>query len=243
MFISATDRVRSEIEARIVNGTMPPGASLDESQLSELFSVSRTPVREALLQLATLGFVRIIPRSGIFVVPLSARELASLFEVLAQMESLVAKLVIHRINEEQINMLRKVHADGKAAAQRGDVEAFIEYNKAFHEALYFVCGNSFLVEQILHARKRVNPYRTRKADYAKHLLEAWGEHDKLLEAILSKDEATAMSLASRHVLKSGNDVAELGGTMGGHVVFDTEYGGMPRMSIELPRVPSRRHAA
>ena len=63
MFISATDRVRSEIEARIVNGTMPPGASLDESQLSELFSVSRTPVREALLQLATLGFVRIIPRS------------------------------------------------------------------------------------------------------------------------------------------------------------------------------------
>lgn len=242
MFASAADRVRSEIEARIVNGSMPPGAPLDESQLGAMFDVSRTPVREALLQLSTMGFVQIIPRSGIYVVLLSARDLASLYEVLAQLEGLVARLVIHRINEEQIATLRQLHATGKTAVDQGDVESFLAYNKAFHEALYYVCGNSFLVEQILLIRKRINPYRSPAADYAQHIGEFWAEHDALLNSILGKDAALALDLASSHVMKSGKDLFGSTDIAAGNLVFDTAYGGLPRVTIDFPRVPSAKFA-
>jgi len=237
MFISATDRVRAEIESRIVSGVLAPGAALDEARLSEMFSVSRTPVREALLQLATLGFIRIVPRSGIYVVRLSPRDLASMYEVLAQSEGLCARLVINRINDEQLSMLRQLHADGKTYAEKGEIEAFIDYNKAFHESLYRTCGNYYLVEQILLIRKRVNPYRERSSDLAERILESWQEHDQILKAIIGKDETTAQCVATQHIVRGGRDMSKLASASPENLVFDTDTGGLPRVIIDMPRAP------
>ncbi len=163
--VSATDRVRREIETRIVAGLLPPGVQLDEDQLSQIFSTSRTPVREALLQLQVLGFVRIAPRSGTYVVQLSAKELADIFESLAYAEGLCARLVVRRVDAAQIKGLRLLHKEGKRAVTRKSLEDYSNYNKAFHNFFYANCGNAYLINQITQMRKRTNPYRMPHAPF------------------------------------------------------------------------------
>ncbi|HEY9278853.1 MAG TPA: GntR family transcriptional regulator [Eoetvoesiella sp.] len=209
MFATATDRVRAEIENRIVDGSLAPGASLDEAQLSEAFAVSRTPVREALLQLSTQGFIRIVPRSGIYVAQLSVQELTAMFEVLAYAEGLCAKLVVERITPEQLKTLSQVHKTGKKAVASRNLDAFATYNKAFHEGFYNSCGNAYLVNQILLTRKRVNPYRLQEADYSERIAISWLEHDSLLQAVLQQNPDAAQNEAIQHVFSGGRSYSEL----------------------------------
>src|SRR3546814_19376988 len=115
MFITNTDRVRAQLESPIVAGTLQPGTTLDEAQLGQLFEVSRTPVREALLQLAAEGFVRIVPRAGIYVVQLSAGELAEMFEALSYAEGLCAQLASPRLTAAQITKLSLLQKKGQQA--------------------------------------------------------------------------------------------------------------------------------
>ncbi len=220
MFATATDRVRAEIENRIVEGDLAPGVSLDEAELSELFSVSRTPVREALLQLSALGFIRIVPRSGTYVVQLSTDDLTAMFETLAYTEGVCARLVATRITAEQIQALSQLHAEGKKAVVSGDLDAFADYNKAFHEGFYNSCGNAYLVDQVLLIRKRVNPYRLRYADYAKRIAVSWNEHDAMLAAVIAGDADKAKELAINHIFSGGRSYSELAVESPRHLAFD-----------------------
>lgn len=237
MFVTATDRVRAEIESRIVDGSLPPGAPLDEAQLSEFFAVSRTPVREALLQLSALGFVRIVPRSGIYVVQLSAQELTAMFESLAFAESACAKLVVERISPEQLKALCQLHKSGHKAVASRNLDAFFEYNKAFHESFYNSCGNAYLVEQLLLTRKRTNPYRLHSVDYSGRIAQSWTEHDRLLTAVLEKDEAAAMAEAARHIVSAGQGCSELAVTEPEYLTFETQAQGTRNGNgVDMPRL-------
>lgn len=220
--ISATDRVRREIEARIVAGLLPPGAQLDEGRLSRIFSISRTPVREALLQLQVLGFVRIAARSGTYVVQLSAGELADIFESLAYAEGLCARLVVQRIGSAQIKDLRLLHKEGKRAVTRKSLDDYSAYNKAFHELFYANCGNAYLINQITQMRKRTNPYRMRHFDYTDRMASSWFEHDRLLLAVVNKDEHGAAREATEHILVGGKDFCDLVAASPEYLQFDPD---------------------
>ena len=237
MFVTATDRVRAEIESRIVNGSLPPGAALDEAQLSEAFSVSRTPVREALLQLSALGFIRVVPRSGIYVVQLSEPELTALLEVLAHAEGLCASLVAQRISAEALAELMQLHADAKQAVDDEDFAAYAAYNKAFHESLYAQCGNIYLAKQILLTRKRTNAYRLPSSNPSERMALSWQEHDRLLSAIASKDAEAAGRLATQHSMSTSQDVSELVSSSP-QLVAPTESAKGPWLdtSIDMPMV-------
>src|SRR5688572_24403654 len=95
--LSASESVRQQLEHDISNGALLPGDALDEEALAQRFGVSRTPVREALLQLSVRGLVSIAPRTGIYVSRLSIPELANLLELLAELEGACAKLATRRI--------------------------------------------------------------------------------------------------------------------------------------------------
>jgi DNA-binding GntR family transcriptional regulator len=126
MFMTNADRVKAELENQIVSGVLAPGVTLDETALGEMFDVSRTPIREALLQLSAEGFVRIVPRAGIYVVQLSAAELVDMFETLAYAESLCAKLAIERISPGQLKKLGNLQESGRQAVADKDTEAYAQ---------------------------------------------------------------------------------------------------------------------
>lgn len=235
MFATATDRVRAEIESRIVDGALAPGASLDEAQLSEIFAVSRTPVREALLQLSALGFIRIVPRSGTYVVQLSARDLTAMFEALAYTEGVCVKLAVERITAEQIQALNQLHHDAKGIVASGDLDAFADYNKAFHESFYNSCGNAYLVDQILLIRKRTNPYRLWQAGYAERIAVSWNEHDELLKAVMARDAEKAKELTISHIFSGGRSYSELVAESPRNLAFGTSVAApRDRALVDMP---------
>ncbi|MCC6990266.1 MAG: GntR family transcriptional regulator, partial [Acidobacteria bacterium] len=92
--------VHAVLLEEIETGRLPPGAPLDERALAARFSVSRTPVREALQQLAVRGWVRIAPRQGITVARLSVSRLRAILEFIAEAEAMVARLAARRVDDD-----------------------------------------------------------------------------------------------------------------------------------------------
>jgi DNA-binding GntR family transcriptional regulator len=240
MFVTNTDRVRAELEKRIVDGTLAPGTTLDETLLCRMFDVSRTPVREALLQLSAEGYVRIVPRAGIYVVQLSAGELCEMFESLAYFEGLCAGLAAKRITDAQLKKARYLQNLGGDALQRQDIDDYREYDKAFHECVYNSCGNGYLTSQLVYLRKRIHPYRRHHAPFSFEQAQvSWDQHQTLLDALQRREEVAARLAATRHVEEHALPFIEAGEVAPEHLYFgseprqvgDTNFTGMPRLFL------------
>ena len=93
---SLAEGVRTRLEKDILGGVLVPGQVLDERSLAEQFGVSRTPVRNAVAQLASQGLLRVVPRVGVVVPKLNIKELLSLLEMLAELEGICAKFAARR---------------------------------------------------------------------------------------------------------------------------------------------------
>lgn len=238
MFVTNTDRVRAELEERIVDGALAPGTTLDEALLCKMFDVSRTPVREALLQLSAEGYVRIVPRAGIYVVQLSAGELSEMFESMVHFEGMCASLAARRISESQLKKARYLQELGSDALVRQDADAYGQYDKEFHECVYGSCGNGYLRSQLIYLRKRTRPYRRHHSPFSFDKAQSsWDDHQSLLEALQRRDDAQAMQVAARHVRLHALPFIEAGEIAPEHMYF----GAGPRPAgdlsvLDMPRL-------
>ena len=93
--------IRDALEQEIISGVRFPGERLDEPQLTRQFKVSRTPVREALVELATSGLVEMRPHRSAVVAEIGAGKVIQMYEVLAELESLSARLAVRRMYREE----------------------------------------------------------------------------------------------------------------------------------------------
>jgi DNA-binding GntR family transcriptional regulator len=188
-------RAASELRDRILTGRLAPGARIDLDGLTQEFGTSRTPVREALLELSYEGLVAVNPRSGITVLGITPEDAIDNFAVLAALEGKAAEWATERITDAQLAELRSL-AD--AIFEDGDVVAA---NQRFHRALNLASGSPRLLT-FLRQAVRVVPtsyfelfpeqeHRSRK------------EHAALIDAIASGDGAAARTLAEAHVLAAG----------------------------------------
>jgi DNA-binding GntR family transcriptional regulator len=116
------DALRDELEQDIVTGTLRPGERLDEQTLAARFGVSRTPIREALMQLASAGLIQLQPRRGAFVASLSLREVIERFEVMAALEGACGALAARRLTDEERARLLEAHEACIHEAPRGDTD-------------------------------------------------------------------------------------------------------------------------
>ena len=131
---SLQDRIRIAVEREIVSGLRPPGSAIDERALALSFEASRTPVREALLVLATQGLVQIVPRAGIFVRRASAAELVATLEALAELETVLARLAARRAGNAQRQALQEALATASARAAAADRAGYEAANARLNEA-------------------------------------------------------------------------------------------------------------
>jgi DNA-binding GntR family transcriptional regulator len=203
-----TKQIYLRLQEAIAAGEFAPGSALDERALMARFGVSRTPVREALLKLSALGYVEILPRAGIYVTKLTAKDLLSLFEMMAELEGMCARLCARRMTLENKQALQRLHVESRKAVETADVEAYVIANKRFHELLYASCMNRFLVEQLLHIRQRTAPYRRHQLTDPVHIARSWKEHAAIVDAMLAADEDQAQHHASQHIAISGREFAD-----------------------------------
>jgi len=197
------DTLKTKLEREIVAGLLKPGARLDEVSLAERFQVSRTPVREALLQLSSMGLVELRPRRGAVVARIGLRDLLDMFEVMAGLEGQCGRLAARRANPSELSHLRHLHATSEDAVKAGDYDAYYRSNVAFHETIYQAGRNLFLAEQTLNLRNRLAPYRRSQLHQNGRLQGSFNEHQRILAALVGRDEDAAEQLMRNHLTAQG----------------------------------------
>ena len=128
-------------------GELQPGQHLDETELATRFGVSRTPIRETLIQLESMGLVVIRPRRGAIVAELGPQQLLEMFEVMSELEATCGRLAARRMTAQEQQVLLAAHEACKAAVEALEPDEYYYRNEAFHEAIYAGSHNSFLFEQ------------------------------------------------------------------------------------------------
>src|SRR5271156_6447104 len=115
---------------------------LDERSLAQDFGISRTPVREAMAQLEREGFVRSVPRRGVYVVRKTRREVIELIAAWAALESMAARLITENAGDEEIASLRRMFATFDNGEVRAHLDEYSEVNIEFHQTIIRMSGNS-----------------------------------------------------------------------------------------------------
>jgi len=204
--------VCSYIEGEIIAGRLEPGDPLDEANLARKFGVSRTPVREALLQLATIDWIQFRPRRGAVVAPITLQRMVQMFEVMAELEALCARLAAERMTVAERNLLRQA-AQACAREARGKSElAFSRYfdaNYTFHELVYLGAHNDHLLEMANALRNRLTPYRRFRLRSPMRLKNSSREHDAVAKAIVDGDGERAAQEMRSHLTIQSALLAEL----------------------------------
>lgn len=198
-----TPKLREALEDDIISGRLRPGQRLDEAGLAERFGVSRTPIREALIQLSASGLVEIKPRRGAFVLLLGPRELMESFELMAELEAACARLAAQRMSPADRKAITAAHADCEAAAAAGDDSAYYEANTRFHGAIYAATGNRVLAAETLRLQRSLQPYRRLQLKVPRRMDASFSEHGGILEALLAGNGAMAEQRLRDHVLIQG----------------------------------------
>lgn len=199
-----SERLRLALTDDIMSGKLPPGTSLDETDLASRFQVSRTPVREALRQLSAQGLIIHRPHRGAVVVDVSPDDLRLMFEVLNELEVLCAGLCAERMTAEERRRLDAMHRDGEPIVQSGQDADYATYNEQFHALIHQGTHNPFLVETVRAAKNRVAPFRQIQFRAPGRLAKSFAEHQALVDAIQRGDVLGARDQMRRHLTNSMN---------------------------------------
>jgi DNA-binding GntR family transcriptional regulator len=187
------------IADHIVTGALRPGDRLDELSLAARFGVSRTPVREALGQLSAMRLVERRPNRGATVATVSQSHLAAMFEGMAELEAICARLSAERMSAGERRALEREHHDSARLVQAGAAEDYAAHNIAFHSRLYEGAHSAHVAELATLTRSRLAPFRRAQFRLADRLARSWQEHDAIVTAIMRGDGARAGATTKAHV--------------------------------------------
>ena len=197
--ITRAEELRLQLADEIVRGALAPGASLDETDIARRFSVSRTPVREALRQLAASGLIDARAHRGAVVARPSLERLTGMFEAMAELEALCAGLAAERMPAADRQRLEAIHEELRVLSHAGNPERFHEVNERFHNAIYAGSQNGYIAEMTLATRVRVQPFRRAQFRNLGRLAKSHAEHDRVVVAIMRGDKAGAEAAMRAHI--------------------------------------------
>ncbi|MEI7804307.1 MAG: GntR family transcriptional regulator [Hyphomicrobiales bacterium] len=206
------EELRLQLADEIVRGVLAPGAALDETELASRFRVSRTPVREAIRQLAASGLIDAPPHRGAVVARPSEERLTGMFEVMAELESFCAGWAAERMNGAERRTLEAVHEELRALIQSSDPQRYHEINEAFHSTIYAGAHNAYLAEITLATRARVQPFRRAQFRNLGRLAKSHIEHDRVVVAIMRGDRSGASAAMRSHIDTVGNEYGVYAGS-------------------------------
>lgn len=193
------EELRLQLADEIVRGVLKPGVALDETELARRFEVSRTPVREAIRQLAASGLVDSQAHRGAVVARPSEDRLIGMFEAMAELEAMCAGFAAERMTGAERHALEAVHDQMRAMIRSGDPQRYHEVNEAFHAAVYTGSHNDYLAEMTLQTRVRVQPFRRAQFRNLGRLAKSHVEHDRVVVAILRGDREKAANSMREHI--------------------------------------------
>jgi len=188
------DGVYERLRDAIVDGTLAPDEQLRDTELAAWLGVSRTPVREALLELGRSGLVRATPGRSTVVAPLDPAGVRDAQAVVAAMHALAVRDAVPRLTAADLARMREANDAFAAAQRRGDVEAALAADERFHAVAVDACGNAAVRSVIAQYEPVLR--RAERLRFASHEgAESIARHDRLIERCAAGDADGASRLA------------------------------------------------
>jgi len=178
----------------------PNEVRLDERRLAQDLGVSRTPVREAMAQLEREGFVRSVPRRGIYVVRKTKREVVEMITAWAALESMAARLITQNATDEEIGSLRKMFTTFVGDEVLAHLDEYSEANIEFHQTIIGLSGNtvlSSLAENLFTHMRMIRRKTIVERDRAERSIQ---DHLNIIEALEKRQTDLAETLVRQHAL-------------------------------------------
>lgn len=200
-FLSLKDHVYQYIADQISDGTLLPKQKINEQQICEELSISRTPVREALIQLATEGVLENVPRKGFVIKYLKPEEARQLYAVIGTLDGMAAQLACPHMTEKQLRDMEFYTQSMDLALASGNYEMYYKQQEIFHGIYTNQCGNQILIstlEQLKNKFVAKNYDRIDTPDGKNVMLKTNEEHKRML-ALFHEKNADALMEYIRNV--------------------------------------------
>jgi DNA-binding GntR family transcriptional regulator len=181
---------------------------LDERQLAQDFGVSRTPVREAMAQLEREGFVRSVPRRGVYVVRKTRSEVIEMITAWAALESMAARLITMRASDDEIAALRRMFATFEGGQVQAKLDEYSEVNIEFHQTIIRMSGNSVLISLAENLFTHMRMIRRKTIGEKDRADRSIRDHMNIIEALEARDTERAEDLVRNHALGLAEHVAK-----------------------------------
>ena len=185
----------------------PAEVRLDERQLAQDLGISRTPVREAMAQLEREGFVRSVPRRGVYVVRKTKQEVIELITAWAALESMAARLITQNANDEEIARLRAMFATFEDGTLHAKLDEYSEVNIEFHQTIIRMSHNRVLVDLAENLFTHMRMIRGKTIGEKDRVERSIHDHMNIIEALEARDTARAETLVRDHALGLADHVA------------------------------------
>ncbi len=181
---------------------------LDERQLAQDFGISRTPVREAMAQLEREGFVRSVPRRGIYVVRKTKREVIEMITAWAALESMAARLITENASDEEIAGLRRMFATFEDDKVEAKLDEYSEVNINFHQTIIQLSGNQVLIRLAENLFTHMRMIRRQTIGEDHRATRSIHDHMNIIHALEARDTERAEDLVRQHALGLADHVAK-----------------------------------
>ena len=201
--------IAGELEQAILRGEFAPGELLNEIELSERFGVSRTPVREALLNLSAAGLVELESGRGAVVVGITLDTVFEAYEVLANSLGFASALAAERMTPRQRAELQGIVEEMAITTGQKVRERYIELDEALHEKILEGCGNALLGYQIRRCKARIAAVRQSSMRFHKSVEHIVPEIARVVDAILARDAEATRTALFAHVAVRGDGAQRL----------------------------------
>jgi DNA-binding GntR family transcriptional regulator len=201
---AAAERLRT----LITEGTLPPGARLNERELSERLGVSRTPLREAFRMLAADGLLVQLPNRGAQVVALSREDVRHAFEVMAALEGLSGELAVSQVSDADIVELTALQVEMETAHARHDLPNYYRINRAVHDRINGIAGNPILSHTYRTLNARLHALRFRSNLNRAKWDRAVAEHREMIAVLAARDGPALRNLLVAHLRAKQRAVLE-----------------------------------
>lgn len=200
------EAIVKRLRALIVSGDVKPGDRLIEERLTEMFGVSRPPLREALRILQRDGLVQSLPRRGFIVVPIGADDVREIYSLRFALERLAVELGVPVQDPSRLAPIREALEDMRLAEERGDHNAVLAANSRFHMGLVSLPGHQRLIAAYEGLRLQLELCMAYNLKFRERIYggrtDSYARHARLLESIESGDTEAVLHEIANHGQRS-----------------------------------------
>lgn len=200
VFKSLKDHVYDYIASEMSDGTLKPNDKINEAKVCDILKISRTPVREALIQLASEGIINMVPRKGFYINEVTIQDAINLYLVVGNLDGLAARLSCPLLTEDDYTEMQYYIDSMNLAINSNKFDAYVQQQKIFHEIYISKCDNSILIDTISKLESKFisrNYTHTENPSMSADLHETNKEHRKILSLLKDKKANEAEEYISK----------------------------------------------